>query len=182
MLAEALGIGKPPAEVTAESPYTQYFTAMFSEVATAFGHAINVKFDRLEAGFETAPATRDLEIAIGRVAEGTVAGSKYTIKGFVAGHELLSLEVHWLVERGLADWPIPADRYQWGVEIEGRPSARMVVDVVPSLGDGGEDYEAGFMATAATAVLAIPGLCAAPPGIFHPPVFAPWTPQVQPPA
>jgi hypothetical protein len=179
MLVEALGIGKPLDQVTSESPFTQYFTAMFFEVATAFGHAIGLQFDRLEPGFETAAATHDLEIAVGRVADGTVAGSKYTVKGFFEGRHLLTLDVHWFVERGLADWPVPADRYQWGAEIEGRPSARMVVDVLPTLGTGGDQTEPGFVAAAATAVLAVPGVCEAPAGIFHPPVFAPWRPHSQ---
>jgi len=177
MIAEALGIGKPLDQVTVESPFTQYFIGMFSEVATAFGHGIGVTFDRLEPEFVTAPASQDFDIAVGHVAKGTVAGCRYTVKGFYGGKELARLEVHWFVEPGIAGWPMPADRYQWGVDIEGRPSARMVVDVVPTLGDSGVDYDPGFFATAATSILAIPGLCAAPAGIFHPPIHAPWMPR-----
>jgi 4-hydroxy-tetrahydrodipicolinate reductase len=176
MILTALSMGKPLDEVSIDSPFSQYFVAMFSEVATAFGLAIGVTFDRLEPSLDLAPATHDFDIAVGHIAKNTIAGNRYTIRGFLGDQELLRLEVHWLVERDVLGWPTPTHRYLWGVDIEGRPSSRTVIDVVPTLGDSGADYDPGFYATAATAVLAIPGLCAAPPGIFHPPVFGTWTP------
>ena len=39
MILTALSIGKPIDEFTIESPFSQYFVAMFSEVAMAFGIA-----------------------------------------------------------------------------------------------------------------------------------------------
>jgi hypothetical protein len=174
MVTEALGIGKPLAEVTHDSPFGQYFTAFFSEMATAAARALGVEFDSIESGLEVAPASRDLDIAVGQVAKGTVAGDKYWITGVVDGKPFLTVEVYWLVEPGVIGWPAPADRYQWHIEIEGRPSVRMVLDAVPSLTGGGETYDPGFYATMATAVNAIPAVCQAEPGLFHQPVFAPW--------
>jgi hypothetical protein len=179
MILEALAIGRPLDSVTLDSPFSRYFVGMFTEVATAFGNAIGVSWDRLEPALELAPASRDFEIAVGHVAKGTIAGSRYSVAGYFEGRRLLDLQVHWFVERDLSDWPMPAERYRWGVEIEGNPSSRTVIDVVPTLTEpfaAGDDP--GYSAAAATAVLAVPGVCAAPPGIFEPPVFGAWSPAV----
>lgn len=177
MISEALGIGKPLDAVSKDSPFGQYFTSFFSEMTTAAGRAMGVTFDSLEAGLDVAPASRDLEIAVGKVAKGTVAGNKYWVCGYVDGKTFMTVEVYWLVEPGVIGWPAPADRYQWHIEIEGKPSARIVVDALPSLDPAGESYDPGFHATMATAINAIGEICAAPPGIFHQPVFAPWRPR-----
>jgi hypothetical protein len=174
MISEALGIGKPLEQVTKDSPFGQYFTAFFSEMATAAARALGVRFDSIRSGLEVAPASKDLQIAVGTVAKGTVAGNCYWVDGIVDGRVFMRVEVYWLVEPGVIGWPAPADRYQWHIEIEGRPSVRMVLDALPSLTAGGENYDPGFYATMATAINAIPAVCQAEPGLFHQPVFAPW--------
>lgn len=180
MISEALGIGKPLDAVTADSPFGEYFRAFFSEMATAAARALGVRFDTVESGLDVAPASRDLEIAVGKVAKGTVAGDRYWVDGIVDGRVFLRVEIYWLVEPGVNGWPAPADRYQWHVEIEGRPSVRMVLDALPSLDGAGETYDPGFHATMATAVNAVPYVCEAEPGLFHQPVFAPWRPSAAP--
>jgi 4-hydroxy-tetrahydrodipicolinate reductase len=174
MILEALGIGKPLDAVTKESPFGQYFTAFFSEMATAAARALGVQFDAVESGVDVAPASRDLDIAVGKVAKGTVAGDRYWVNGIVDGRVFMRVEIYWLVEPGVIGWPAPADRYQWQIEIEGRPSVRMVLDALPSLSGEGESYDPGFYATMATAVNAVPYVCEAEPGLFDQPVFAPW--------
>jgi hypothetical protein len=174
MIQEALGIGKPLDSVNKDSPFGQYFTAFFSEMATAVARALGVRFDQIESGVDVAPASRDLEIAVGTVPKGTVAGNKYWVNGIVDGKAFIRVEIYWLVEPGVIGWPAPADRYQWTIEIEGRPSARVVIDALPTLNGAGPPYDPGFHATMATAVNAVPFICEAPPGLFHQPVFAPW--------
>lgn len=180
MILEALAIGKPLDTINEASPFFQYFKAMFTEVATAFGEALSIQWDELEASVEVAAATQAMEIAVGSVEAGSIAGNRYSIKGTHQGKHLLTIEVHWFVERGIAGWPMPAERYQWGVEIEGAPSCRTVMDVTPTLkhGDTGEyAFDPGYTGCAASAIHAIPEVIAAPAGHFRPPVFAPWTPQ-----
>jgi len=179
MIKEALGIGKPLEEVTGDSPFGQYFRAFFSEMATAAALALGVRFDRVESGLDVAPASRDLNIAVGTVAKGTVAGDRYWVDGIVDGKVFMRVEIYWLVEPGVIGWPAPADRYQWHIEIEGRPSARMILDALPSLDGTAEAYDPGFYATMATAINAVPAVCEAAPGVFHAPVFAPWSPLRQ---
>jgi hypothetical protein len=174
MIKDAVGIGKPLDAVTPESPFIAYFLAFFAEMTTGAGRALGMSFDRLDSGIDVAPASRDLEIAVGSIAQGTVGGVKYWLHGYVGGTRRMTVEIHWVVEPGISGWPAPTDRYQWQIEIEGRPSARMVLDVLPTLGEPGEDYDPAFLATAATAVNAVPAICQAAPGHFHQPVFAAW--------
>jgi len=177
MVTEALGIGKPLDAVSKDSPFGQYFISFFSEMTTAAGRAMGVKFDSLQSGLDVAPASRDLDIAVGKVAKGTVAGNKYWVKGLVNGAVFMTVEVYWLVEPGVTDWPVPADRYQWHINIEGRPSVRMTLDALPPAAESTGTFDPGFYATMATAINAIPYICDADLGIFHQPVFAPWRPD-----
>jgi hypothetical protein len=174
MVKEAIGIGKNLDEVNPESPFNKYFLAFFGEMTTGAGRALGMDFDRLDSGIDVAPASRDLDIAVGRVAKGTLAGVKYWLHGYVGEKHLMTVDVHWVAEPGVNGWPAPKDRYQWQIEIEGRPSARMVLDVFPSLGEHVDEYDPAFLATAATAVNAVGAICAAEPGHFHQPVFCPW--------
>ena len=174
MILDALGIGKPLETVTKDSPYAQYFLTFFSEMATAAARGLDVRFDSIENGVDVAAATRDIKIAVGTVEKGTVAGTRYWVDGIIDGRTFLRVEIYWVVEPGVNGWPTPTDRYQWHIEIEGKPSVRMVLDALPSLSGSGEDYDPGFHGAMATAVNAIPAICAAPPGLFHQPVFAPW--------
>lgn len=48
-VTEALGIGKPLDAVSKDAPFGQYFVSIFSEMATAAGQAMGVKFDSLES-------------------------------------------------------------------------------------------------------------------------------------
>lgn len=168
MIKEAVGIGQPLDAVRPDSPFIAYFLAFFAEMTTGAGRALGMTFDRLDSGIEAAPASRDLQIAVGSIAKGTVGGVKYWLHGYVGDRRRMTVEVHWVVEPGINGWPAPTDRYQWQIEIEGRPSARMTLDVFA------DDYDPAFLATAATAVNAAPAICAAAPGHFHQPVFAPW--------
>ena len=111
MLKDALGIGKPPEEVTADTPYGQYWATFFSEMVTSVARALDVKLDRLETGLTTAVASRDLDIAVGHVPQGTVVGNLHTVNGIVDGHALIRAEIYWFVERGIDGWPVPEHRY-----------------------------------------------------------------------
>jgi 4-hydroxy-tetrahydrodipicolinate reductase len=177
-MLEAHSIGKPPEAVSDKTPFFQFFKAMFTETATAFGDQLGIEWDELITTVDVAVATKSFDIAVCRIEKGTIAGNRYMVKGMRGGRELLRMEVHWFAERDVAGWPMPAERYRWGVEIEGSPSLRTIMDVVPTLehGDTGVyAYDPGFTGCAAACVNAIPAVVVAPPGHFRPPVFAPAT-------
>lgn len=179
MLKEAIGIGQQPESFHAGTPYGIYWATFFSEMVTSVARALNVKLDRIETAMEVAIASEDIHIpALGRVPAGTINGSRHLATGIVAGKRFIRAEIHWFVGDRAADWPLPTDRYSWEIQIEGRPSMRVRVDPVPSLERPDQTQpDAAYAATMATVINAIPSVVAAPAGILHAPVFAPYTPS-----
>ncbi|RQR22053.1 hypothetical protein DIE23_37290 [Burkholderia sp. Bp9143] len=179
MLKEAIGIGQQPADFHAGTPYGVYWAAFFSEMVTSVARALNVKLDRIETGLEVVTTPVDLHIAaIGRVPAGSINGTKHLATGIVDGKPFIRAEIHWFVGDRAADWPVPADRYSWLIEVEGRPSMRVRVDPVPSLERPEQEQpDPAFAATMATVVNAIPSVVAAPPGVLHAPIFGGYRPR-----
>jgi 2,4-diaminopentanoate dehydrogenase len=179
-LLDAHSLGQPPESVNDQTPFFRFFKAMFTETATVFGDQLGIEWDELITTVDVAVATKSFDIAVTRIEKGTIAGNRYMVKGIYGGRELLSMEIHWFAERDVAGWPMPAERYRWGVEIEGTPSLSTVMDVVPTLehgDDGVYAFDPGFTGCAAACVNAISAVVAAPPGHFQPPLFAPWLPR-----
>jgi hypothetical protein len=177
LIIDALGMGKPLDEMTIETPFGAYFSAFFGEVMAGVAHTLNFELERVDRGLDVLPATRDLEIASGFVAEGTVALTRYWLSGIVDGTERLRIEINWFVEEGLEGVPVPEGNCQWNIEIEGRPSGRIKFDLLPSL-SGQHDYDPIFYSTMSTTIRTIPGVVAADPGILQGLVFAPYAPRL----
>jgi 2,4-diaminopentanoate dehydrogenase len=181
MMKEAIGIGRDPSEVHRDTEWGKYWAGFFSEMTTATVAALGMKADRLETDLEAGVATRRIESAVGVIEAGQVIGNKHKVTAFVDGRPFVHVEIHWYVGELPEGWRNPLYRYGWHIEIEGRPALRAVIDPLPSLDESrfGEEGEldAGFLGTAATVINAIPEVCAAPAGILHAPVFAPWTPR-----
>jgi len=177
LIIDALGMGKPLDEMTIETPFGAYFSNFFGEVLAGVAHTLNLEIERVDRGLDVLPATRDLQIASGFVAKGTVALTRYWLSGVVDGKEKLRIEINWFVEDGLEGVPVPEGNCQWLIEIEGKPSGRVKFDLLPTL-DGVGSYDPIFYSTMSTTIRAIPGVVAAEPGILQGPVFAPYAPRL----
>ena len=178
MMKEAIGFGKAPDDVRSDPVFGPYWKTFFTESVTSVAVGLGLELDDVEVGLEVVTTPHELDIAIGRIAAGTVSGVKYTVNGMVDGAAFIRCEHLWSVAKTGDDWPAgwpkPDDRYRYTFQIEGRPSIRATIDPVPSLSPGGTDYDAALLGTAATAINAIPEVCAAAPGILHPTIYAPW--------
>jgi hypothetical protein len=177
LIIDALGMGKPLDEMSIETPFGAYFSTFFGEVMAGVAHTLNLELERVDRGLDVLPASRDLNVASGFVAKGTVALTRYWLSGIVDGAEKLRIEINWFVEEGLEGVPVPEGNCQWNIEIEGRPSGRVKFDLLPSL-TGKNDYDPIFYSTMSTTIRTIPGVVAAPPGILQGPVFAPYSPRL----
>ncbi|TFV54566.1 diacylglycerol kinase [Mycobacterium sp. PS03-16] len=147
-------------------------------LSIAWGTAIR----QLAAGFgleiaeirdmvEQEPAPEDIDVAVGRIAEGTVAAVRFRIEGFVDGGAdgrpaLVIEHVTRLREDLRPDWAQPAQPGgSYRVEITGEPN--YVVDICPTSRKGDHNH-AAIVAAAGRIVNAIPAVIAAPPGIRTP--------------
>jgi hypothetical protein len=115
-------------------------------------------------------AERDLEVSAGRIPAGTVAATEWRWHAISAGRRFLTLSVIWTMDPELDGY---AGRNHWTVDIEGRPDLHLSLDMSDPPGTGLRT-KAGQYVTAGAVINAIPAVVAAPPGVFTPPVFAPF--------
>jgi hypothetical protein len=172
MVFEQMGMGQAPETFSKEAAIGDMFKRMFGEVVYLLGDYLGVAIEGLDVELKLGLATRDLEISAGRIAKGSIAGTRWTLHGLVDGEPFISMHEGWHVDNDLPDWDT---RRVWSAEIEGTPSYKMEVTVARSWTDKSIPfYNALLYSTAAIAVKAIPDVVAAPPGIFKAPVFTPF--------
>ena len=125
---------------------------------------LGIKVDEITESYQREPAPEDFDIAVGRVAEGTLAALQFEIRGMVDGHPAIVIEHITRLRPDLRpDWPQPASGGgSYRVEIVGEPS--YAVDIVPTSLKGDHNH-AAIAGAAGRIVNAIPAVVAAPPGI-----------------
>jgi 2,4-diaminopentanoate dehydrogenase len=125
---------------------------------------LGIEVDEIRDSVEQEPAPEDFDVAVGRIAKGTVAALRFQIEGIVNGKPAIVVE-HITRLRGdlRPDWAQPAaPGGSYRVEIIGEPSYTM--DICPSSRNGDHNY-AAILAAAGRIVNAIPDVIAAAPGI-----------------
>jgi hypothetical protein len=130
----------------------------------ALAAGLGVEVDEIRDSVEQEPAPEDIDVAVGRIAKGTVAALRFQIEGMVNGEPVIVVE-HVTRLRGdlRPDWAQPAQEGgSYRVEIVGEPS--YVVDVCPTSRNGDHNY-AAILAAAGRIVNSIPDVIAAPAGI-----------------
>jgi hypothetical protein len=125
---------------------------------------LGIKVDEITESYQREPAPEDFDIAVGRVAKGTLAALQFEIRGMVDGHPAIVIEHITRLRPDLRpDWPQPASGGgSYRVEIVGEPS--YAVDIVPTSLKGDHNH-AAIAGAAGRIVNAIPAVVAAPPGI-----------------
>lgn len=133
------------------------------QLAAGFG----VEVTEIRDAVEQEPAPEDIDVAVGRIAKGTVAAVRFQIEGMVGDRPAFVIEhVTRLREDLRPDWAQPAQPGgSYRVEITGEPS--YVVDICPTSRRGDHNH-AAIVAAAGRIVNAIPAVVAAPPGIRTP--------------
>jgi 2,4-diaminopentanoate dehydrogenase len=125
---------------------------------------LGIEINEIRDSVEQEPAPEDLDVAVGRIAKGTVAALRFQIEGMVKGRPVIVVEHVTRLHADLRpDWAQPAHPGgSYRVEVTGEPS--YFVDIVPTSANGGAPY-AAILAAAARIVNSIPAVIAAPPGI-----------------
>jgi hypothetical protein len=125
---------------------------------------LGIELDGITESYQREPAPEAFDIAVGRVAEGTMAALRFEIRGMSNGRPAIVIEHITRLRPDLRpDWPQPASGGgSYRVEIVGEPS--YAVDIVPSSRKGDHNH-AAIVGAAGRIVNAIPAVIAAPPGI-----------------
>ncbi|MGO9386264.1 MAG: diacylglycerol kinase [Mycobacterium sp.] len=125
---------------------------------------LGIEVDEIAESYQREPAPEDFDIAVGRVAKGTLAVLQFEIRGMVGGRPAIVIEHITRLRPDLRpDLPQPAaGGGSYRVEITGEPS--YAVNIVPSSRKGDHNH-AAIAGAAGRIVNAIPAVIAAPPGI-----------------
>ena len=158
-----MGFGTPVGEVPMlfqPGVLTSAWGPALYGLADAFG----VTLDEISESFEQEPAPESFEVAVGTIAEGTVAAVRFQITGMVDGHPAFVVDHTTRLRPDLRpDWPQPAQPGgSYRIEITGEPSYALDLCLGSTRGD---HNHAGPVATAMRVVNAIPAVVAAEPGL-----------------
>lgn len=169
-----LGLGSNPSTVDLSGgPLPVLFGQLYLETLRFMADRMGVTFDRVEPDHHLEIAAADLSVRAGVVRKGTVVATEWRWHGIVRGERFLTLAIIWTMDPTL---PRYADRDHWTVTMTGRPNVVMTLNLIEP-DDPGVRTTAAQYVTAGPVIRAIPAVVAAPPGIFEPPVFGPWTPH-----
>jgi 2,4-diaminopentanoate dehydrogenase len=178
MIMDLLGFGLKPDDfqIDPSHPGLQYCATMFPQAIYTLFKLLNVEWGHLGvAAPQLAVASRDLDVAAGTIAKGTIAGISWTFQGYRPGdppsQPFATHQWSWYLEPGLPDMPEAHGRYQIRLNIDGCPSLRTVIDIT-------HPEDPFFMPTAGAAIRAIPEVVAAPPGHLSAPAFGAWSPRL----
>ncbi|WP_280357646.1 diacylglycerol kinase [Nocardia otitidiscaviarum] len=138
-------------------------TLAWGSVVRQLAAGLGVELDSVTQHFERLPATEKLVVGGRTVAPGTAAALRFQVHGVRAGREILTLEHVTRLHPDLApDWPQPAGKGCYRVEIEGDPDYRLDLQLYSD----GDHALAGVVGTAARLVSAVPAVIEARPGLL----------------
>lgn len=179
MIMDLLCFGRNPKDFTLDpsNPGLVYCALMFPQALHALFKLLELPFDRIETADPVlAVATKDLTVAAGDVAAGTIAGITWVFKGFrpddPPDDPFATHQWSWYLEDGLPGMPEADGHYQIRLDVIGTPDLRTVIDIT-------HPEDPFFMPTAGAAIRAIPDVVAAEPGHLLAPVFASWKPRMR---
>jgi 2,4-diaminopentanoate dehydrogenase len=160
LMFDTMGFGHAPDDTTPLLANPDYAAAVWMGTATILARALGLSIERAEGYREVATTPRDLTVAAGDIAAGTVAAMRFGVSA-TCGATTIDVEHLTRMADDIApDWPT-----EEGYEIcyEGEPNMRCHL----VLGAAGEDHaEQGCLATAMHAINAIPAVLESEPGLY----------------
>lgn len=177
MLIDLMGMGRPPADVSVDSPIIKKLDMAYRQALNATADVLGITLTHIEISVDATTLPYDIEVAAGTIEAGTVVGQRFSWVGHWSGRALLAIHEEWILTRDLPQWGLtPLQPGQKAplirAVIKGEPSFEIQLDVG---WDGqeptGQHAMPGHLMIAMSAVRAIPDVLAQPPGIVVAPVF-----------
>ncbi len=177
MLVDLMGMGRPAADVSVDSPIIKKLDMAYRQALNATADVLGITLSHVDVSVDATTLDHDIEVAAGTIEAGTVVGQRFSWVGHWSGRPLLAIHEEWVLTRDLP---------QWGLEPlapgEKAPLIRAVIKGVPSFElqldvgwDGApathQHAQPGHLMIAMSAVRAIPYVLAQPPGVVTAPVF-----------
>jgi 2,4-diaminopentanoate dehydrogenase len=170
------GAGKPLEFFTGRrTSLHNVFEHIFGEVLGYTAHALQTRYEEIVADHEFGVATRDVQLAAGKVAAGGVVNFRWRWRGMVSGKPFFTIQMLWIGDRTVPGWDKDDG---WEIDIRGAPGYHVRVDLVEPQGLP-DRSKAMQYCVAGPVIRAIPTVCEAPAGVLVLPTpFAPYTPRM----
>jgi hypothetical protein len=153
LLFDIMGYGHPPDSTVPLMSDPSRAGGPFNSTATIVAKALGLHVAALEPYREVAVTDRELNVAAGRIAAGTVGAMKLGVRADCTALTIAVEHVTWMAPDVEPAWSEAGEGYH--IEFEGQPSLRCSL----RLGIHGEEHtEMGCLATAMHAVHAIPAV------------------------
>jgi 2,4-diaminopentanoate dehydrogenase len=164
VLFDTMGFGKPESETPLLlTPGILGFA--WGGTLNALAAGLGLELDDVQEVHERRTTDTELAIPAGTIEQGTVAGLRFEVRGMVGGRERVTVEhVTRLHDEIAPDWPQPAGRGCYRIEVKGSP--HILCDVQIDGEEDGDPNTGGLVATAMRLLNAVPQVCAAPPGML----------------
>ncbi|GFG50257.1 dihydrodipicolinate synthase [Mycolicibacterium agri] len=177
MLIDLMGMGRPPEEVSVDSPIIGKLDIAYRQTLNATAEVLGITLSRIDVSVDATTLPYDLEVPAGTIAAGTVVGQRFSWVGHWSERPLLAVHEEWVLTRDLPQWGLrplaPGEKAPLiRAVIKGDPSFELQLDVGwDAEAPTGRHAQPGHLMIAMSAVRAIPYVLAQPPGIVTAPVF-----------
>lgn len=170
---KVLGFGSDPAKVDPNDPSwgpASSLNGMYMEVLSAMAEHLNLSVDRIETDHVVRPASEDLQVSAGAIAQGAVSHVNWRWRAIANGVPKLTMSIHWYMEAAHLDEPDPP---LWRIHVTGQPGVKIALDLEKRAGDT-TPTSAEQLGVAGLVLNSIPVVCAAAPGVITRPLATPF--------
>jgi len=158
IVSELIGMGLSPDTVAPMEHLTDLRWSNYFPCVQLLTDALGVTYDEFVIHHTRAVTDVAIDLPWGRIGAGTVAVRRIVIEALTAGSTTVEYELIWRVSNDAApEWP--SGKAHYAITITGDPTLTCRLDIDSDTGRGTS------IATAMSAVNAIPAVCAASPGI-----------------
>lgn len=174
-----VGFGELPDVARQQTLPAQIAANFLRAIAATAEKMLGIPFDEVKYTHEYLPTPNDIEVSF-PVKAGQVARIAHRVEGFAEAkgpNPFFTVEYNWLLDDVMLPPDVQPGQY-YVVNIEGRPSVHMSIDLKTSLENDERFYQIGNMnsepsyhGTLAPCLQAIPHICTSKPGIL--PSFGP---------
>lgn len=177
MLVDLMGMGRPPEDVSIDSPIIKKLDMAYRQTLNATADVLGITLSHIDVAVDATTLPYDIEVLAGTIEAGTVVGQRFSWVGHWSDRPLLAIHEEWVLTRDLPQWGMaplaPGEKAPLiRAVIKGEPSFELQLDVgsdTPT--PAGQHAIPGHLMIAMSAVRAIPYVLAQPPGVVTAPVF-----------
>lgn len=177
MLVDLMGMGRPPEDVSIDSPIIKKLDMAYRQALNATADVLGITLSHIDVAVDATTLPHDIEVLAGTIEAGTVVGQRFSWVGHFSGRPLLAIHEEWVLTRDLPQWGMaplaPGEKAPLiRAVIKGQPSFELQLDVgFDGSAQPGQHAMPGHLMIAMGAIRAIPYVLAQPPGIVTAPVF-----------